>query len=393
MRILITKKGEELTKELSSELMQTYEEQKYEMAARKAHNRMRSSLSRISSKSRSARSTSNKSFKQNKSKSFQKTQKEIYKEKEYDDYIPESQENYRGLQDSKKISIKQKKIYIPKNLTEKYNEDERQGLILPDLTINLTINQEKNVNKLGKNNYESFFNRKNKTYNSTLQNNNNNNSETPRNKYLLREIVQPQTYTNLKNKLQKEQIITDKCSKIDESKFRSTYGELNKVQQLDKLLENPINSNKISLMRYINQKKDLSNTFIKKIAECSEDKRSKANKICQIIYHNKDKENMMNERIKEKIEDRKNKDDSKYKYDLKQMGETLKDFSSIISEYKFNDNKRERYRNQHKEIDSKYWKRFNLDRLLIRGDRCKSNLRKFEGINNKMSKTSMGFNI
>jgi hypothetical protein len=381
MRILITKKGEELTKELNSELIETMELKKYEMTSREAHMRMRSSLSRISSKSKSGKSSPNKSYKKNKSKSFIKNQRE------QEEYRPEGIQ--KNLEDSKKILIKQKKIHIPKSITEKYNEDERQGLILPDLTINLTINPEKNINKKGKNNYESFFNRKNKTYNDT-----NMLSEiTPRNKYLLKEIVQPETYSNLKNKLIKEQIIENKCSKIDESKFRSTYGELSKVQQLDKLLENPINSNKISLMKYINQKKVLSNTFIKKIVECSEDKKSKANKICQIIYHDKDKWNMVNERIKEKIEDKKNKDDSKYKYDLKQMGETLKDFSSIISLYNFSDNKRERYREMHKQIDRKYWKKFNIDRLVIRDDRCKSNLRKFEGIKDKMSKTSTGFNF
>jgi hypothetical protein len=392
MRILITKKGEELTKELNSELMETMEFKKFEMTAKQAHKRMRSSLSRISSKSKSGRSTPNKSFKQNKSRSFVKSQKEREKERDAEEYRSEGME--KDLQDSKKILIKQKKIHIPKNVTEKYNEEERQGLILPDLTINLTINNEKNTNKLGKNNYESFFNRKNKTYNDTNMQMQYVSDVKPRNKYLLKEIIQPQTYTNLKNKLQKEQIIQDKCSKIDESKFRSTYGELNKVQQLDKLLDNPINSNKISLMKYINQKKDLSNTFIKKIVECSEEKRSKANKICQIIYHNKDKWNIVNERIKEKIEDKKNKDDSKYKNELKQMGETLKDFSSIISEYKFSDNKRERYREMHKQIEKKYWKKFNIDRLLIRDDRCKSNLRKFEGINSRMSKTSTaGFNF
>ena len=97
----------------------------------------------------------------------------------------------------------------------------------------------------------------------------------------------------------------------------------------------------------------------------------------------------------EKIEDKKNKASLKYKSDLKQMGETLKDFSSILTEYEFTDNKRERFREIHNEIDAKYWKKFNIDKLMIKNDRCKSNLRRFETqkSNMRMSITSNGFNL
>ena len=61
----------------------------------------------------------------------------------------------------------------------------------------------------------------------------------PRNKYLLKEIVQDQTYSDLKNKLIKEKIVEDRFKRVDESNFRSTYGELNKIEKLDKMLENP----------------------------------------------------------------------------------------------------------------------------------------------------------
>lgn len=388
MRILITKKGEELTKELNEDYLETMEIKKYEMA-RKAHKRMRSSLSKISSRSKSQKS-SNRSFnKTNKSKI-------IKSPKEYEEDKPEVVE--KDLQESKKIFIKQKKIYIPKNVTEKYNAEDRQGFILPDLTINTSLNNDKNNSK-NKTKYDSYYTRRHpmnmnpmsKTNYDTNMNQNPDNT-IRRDRYLLREIVQDETYSNLKKKLIKEKIMEDKLARIDESKFRSVYGEMNKVEKLDKMLENPINSNKISLMKYINQKKTLSNTFIKKIVECNDEKISKANKICQIVYHNKDQWDIVNDRIKEKIEDKKNKEGAKYKSDLKQMGETLRDFSSIISDYEFTDNKRERFRELHNEMDAKYWKRFNIDKLLTRNDRCrnKDNLRRFESVKTRMSKTSNG---
>lgn len=415
MRILVTKLGDDLVKEMLIEHNETLHykkiEQNFERQKRlNQSNRHKSNSSSKSPESLKSLKSPNRSFSNNhnnknnknskskhfKNESLRSIQKKIDQENKL--FLDED-----DLQNSKRINIKQKRLQIPKYLTEKYNADSRTGFILPDLTINKVNNNNTNstnnkTRNINNGNFPDYgFD---KSFNSNNKNNNNNNnygssmaSDSKAN-YTFREIISENAYYDLLNKLKKEKKIKDALSRIDETKFRSVYGEKDKAQQFEGLLDKTINANKITLIKYINQKEKISDNFIKKICEGDDDKIIKANKICQIVFYNKEKDQLLNDIIKEKISHKKNKEKTEYKIGLEKMGETLKDFSSLLSDYdkKALDNKFNKYKDIHNDVANNYWRKFNVDNLMYKTIRLRSNARiALESRNANLSKTHCSF--
>ena len=333
MRILVTKLGVELVKIMSEELNETMKIKKLKdqtFPGKSLHksNREKSNSSNISPNNRNKSIHNYKPSKQN--NLFNETLK-----KNDNSNINIDAED---LLISKHISINQKKIHIPKNVTEKYNSD----LILPDITIN---KDDKSIiasmNNFGQNSFGE--NREN---------------------YKFKEILNKTSYFELKNKIKKEKKINDRLSRVDENNFRTVYGEKNKLEKLDELLNSNINSNRFTLIKYINQHENISDLFLKKISEGKQEKIIKANKICQIVFHNKEKTEILNGKIKEKIEIKKNKEISDYKSYIENMANNLKDFSSIMKGYNKPILNRGKYKDIHNETVINYWKKFNVDRLM-----------------------------
>jgi hypothetical protein len=389
MRILVTKLGDEFVKEISEEFNETLKQKKFletiEQQTKKILNqtnkvRSNSTSSHKSPKSpKSPRSSKNVSITKNNNKG-----KNFKNESLRSSQVKYDQEsgviNEDNLLNAKKIDIKQKRLPIPKNLTEKYNSDNRIGYILPDLTITKKINpsnlwmmNSKNMGYSYKNNLTTPF-------------------EKP-NEYTFRDIINENAYFNLKTKLKREKKNKDSLSRIDETKFRSVYGELDRNAKLEDILDKTINANKITLIKYINQKEKISDNFLNKISESDNDKIIKANKVCQIVFFDKEKNQQLQERIKENIIDKKNKDMIEYKINIEKMGENLKDFSSIIKDYNNNNkNRLSKYRDIHQDTINKYWKRYNVENMMNKTikDRYKSHTRR-DSIVSTMSKTLGSF--
>lgn len=74
------------------------------------------------------------------------------------------------------------------------------------------------------------------------------------------------------------------------------------------MLDNKINANKITVIKYINRKQKISDNFNKKICESNDEKIMKANKICQINFYDKEKDKLLNDNINERIMLKKNKE-------------------------------------------------------------------------------------
>ena len=77
------------------------------------------------------------------------------------------------------------------------------------------------------------------------------------------EIIPNKSLNRMKIKLIKDKKMKDKLSKIDESKFRSSYQERTDLEKLNEILSFPkINSNKVDLIRYLSSSKSVNiNTF------------------------------------------------------------------------------------------------------------------------------------
>jgi hypothetical protein len=383
MRILVTKLGDNLVKEMSIEYNELLHYKKIQQNFDQTQKRFKQSMRHYSNSNSKSPKSPNISFTNNKSKknsesrnknfkneSLQSTQKKLNQENKH--FLDED-----DLLSSKRIDIKQKRLQIPKYLTEKYNADSHTGFILPDLTINKGNNNLNNKNKTRNNNNGKHSNLVFDSSNKSLNGFGFSGISESRVNYTFREIISENAYAELINKLEKEKKIKDALSRIDECKFRSVYGELDKAQKFEGALDKTINANKVTLINYINQKEKISDNFIRKICESDDEKIMNANKICQIAFYNKEKVKLLNDFIKEKITLKENKEKADYKIGLEQMAETLKDFSMLLSDYekKANNDKFGKFKDIHSDVSNKYWRRFNVDNLMYKTVRLRSNAR------------------
>jgi hypothetical protein len=258
---------------------------------------------------------------------------------------------------SKIISIKQKRLNIPKNVTERYNSDNKASFILPSVTLP-KFRETINTNFTSSNNFMNFDTTKG--INSV------------RNTYTFRDVLEDNTYKDLKKRLNADKKMKDRLSRIDETKFRSVYGEKNSVEKLDEMLGKNINTDRINLINFLNKKKDVSDVLIKRLSEYSEDKINKVNKICQIVFFNEERSQIYKERINERIQAKKNRENTEYKTSIEEMGDNMKSFGNILKDYERSCDKRERFRDIHNDVVNKFWKKYQVNRFDKNSNRSRS---------------------
>ncbi len=263
-----------------------------------------------------------------------------------------------NLFNSKVISIKQKKLNIPKNVTEKYNSDNKSGFILPSVTLPKFKEKKKSV-------FELMINDINDTNNNNNFSpfNTNNLANTMKNPFFtFRDTLEDTVYIDLKKRLIFDKKIKDKLSRIDETKFRSVYGEKNCIEKLDEMLSSEINSDRINLINYLNKKKDISDVLVKRLSEYSEDKINKVNKICQIVFFNEERSQIFKERINDRIAAKKKRENTEYKTTIEDLGDNIKNIGDILKCYESNKDKKGKYRDIHSDIVNKFWKKYKVER-------------------------------
>jgi hypothetical protein len=240
----------------------------------------------------------------------------------------------------KEINIKQRKLLSPKNMTEKYINDTSQTttFILP--TLNLAT---KNVEK--------------ETIDSNV---------VGQNKYKLKEILNEDSYKNIVNNREKEEKMKDRLSRIDEKKFRSNYANKTFLQKFDEKLTTSIDPDKLNLLKYLNEKKDIGEKFLSKIVNYNDEKINRINKICQIVFYEEEHNQLMKGIIKEKLKIYNNKVKIDYRGGIDSMAKNIEDLSSLLRNYEKIDNKRDRYKDVHNDM-LKYWKNNNIDKFTRKG--------------------------
>jgi len=243
---------------------------------------------------------------------------------------------------SKSISIKQKKLYLPKNLQEKYNADHNYGYMLPDLNLNNVGNNQKNMisylneddNNIQINNIENNeFSNNNFSPNMKYKSTKSENQYKIRESFKIKEILNKKSFDDLTKKLTIEDSVKNRLKRVDENNFRSDYLDFSRLEKFENILNLKIKANKVALIKYINEKENISDLFLKKVIESSEEKRTRANKICQIIFNKQEKEKSANKILIDKIQEKKEQEISLYKINLEKMKNNLKDSFHILKDY------------------------------------------------------------
>jgi hypothetical protein len=244
------------------------------------------------------------------------------------------QSNFSGdeLQNTKEITLKQKKLNFPKNVSENYN-------------------------------IESKFSGTKTILGSTSRPGNTTGFKTadPLN-YTLRDVFNDSSINQLKATYAKEQIMKNKLNRIDESNFRTVYETKTFKEKLDENLNHRINPDRINLIKYLNEKNTVSEVLIKKIADYDEEQINKINKICQIVFHNDERDKLFKEIINEKIKDKQSREEIEYKNTLEKMGGNVIGIKNLLDKYSKKVCHIDRYREIHNDT-LKYWNRIGIDKI------------------------------
>jgi hypothetical protein len=336
MRILVTKLGDEIIKSIAEENNINIQSHSKNKQIKNFNDTNKSNRSFISKRNKSRDSsygkTNNSKFRGDQNIRFDQDQTKL---------------TSNDLISSKVITVKQKKINIPKNITDRYNtnSDTKTNSILPSLTL-----------PKFKDKTQSNFNLTQNNLNTTT------NFMQTKNDFTFRDILPDDTYHNLKRKLEKDKKLKDKLSRIDEKKFRSIFGQKTNSEKLDDMLMTNINLDKVNLIKYLNEKNDISDVLIKRLSEYSEDKINKVNKICQIVFFNEERSKIYKERMKERINSKKNREKTEYKTCIEVLGDELNEVSGIFRDYKKPENQRERFRDIHNDTINKFWRKYQVSR-------------------------------
>lgn len=368
MRIIITKKGEYIIKQLEDEKS---------MNDLNMHNGIKFSprlphISSIKIIKEKLLNTSKSFYSGAKLRTLQK-KKSLKMMSEYFNR-DESKINTKELDQAKKIIVSKPKVQLSQKFLEKYhNLDSSFKEKLDNLSNMLSSYKDKNITKNEedssinispfnlKNNYgENFgFSKFNRTDNSFSQNR----------KIKIGDIISRPNLIQLKSYIIKSskgyndvRIPLDKNNK-NSFNFRTKYANKNAVKSnLDNILNLNINSDRTDLINYLKKKKSISPYYFKNLLKKDESQIYKLNKICGKI--------MNNENNKSFLEMKKGKKNKNKLYDnsSKELFSYLEKTSKILNDYSQFREKQNIIRTKgFKEImnntKKKYWDKFHIDGL------------------------------
>lgn len=246
------------------------------------------------------------------------------------------------LQGARQIKLNEHKISFPKQFAEKYERDSlNNNIISSSNNILPSLNSKKIDNHNDINNH--FL--KKERYIS------------------LGEIIPNNSLNEMKKKIIKDRIIRDRDTVITENDFRSKYDPETDIQKFNNILtESKLNSNKSSLIRYLNEKK-INPLTLKMISNQDGDKISKMNKMCQTIFQNQDKEKLFNDIVKNKTTQRINNTKKEFQTGLNNMGNEINIIQEKLKKYEKRVENKEKYRDNFNEMVIHYWLKKDLERF------------------------------
>ena len=267
MRILVTKQGNIIIQEIDDSLpiftqnlnstnrIRGYSTN-YQIRNTKLIDRYQNTTN-FSKTNNFARQNSNDSYYFGKSGSKILSQQKANYKKKYKS-LEDSEITKEELKSAKQIKLNEHKITFPKQFAEKYERDGlNNNIINSSNNILPSLNSKKIENQEG-------------SGSSLLR----------KEKYLsLGEIIPNNSLTEMKKKIIKDRLIRDRATFITENDFRTAYDPETDIQKFNNILnESKVNSNKSSLIRYLNEKK-VNPLTLKILSTQDGDKISKINKM------------------------------------------------------------------------------------------------------------------
>ncbi len=246
------------------------------------------------------------------------------------------------MQSAKQIKLNEHKITFPKQFAEKYERDGlNNNIINSSNNILPSLNSKKIENQEGSN---SSLIRKEKFLS-------------------LGEIIPNKSLTEMKKKIIKDRLIRDRATFITENDFRTPYDPETDIQKFNNILNgSKLNSNKSSLIRYLNEKK-VNPLTLKILSNQDGDKISKINKMCQTIFQNQDKEKLFNDIVKNKATQKINNTKKEMQIGIKNIGNEINSIQEKLKKYEKRVDNKEKYREYFNDMVIHYWLKKDYERF------------------------------
>ena len=192
--------------------------------------------------------------------------------------------NIKYLKNLKIHNLNLQKINVSKSIIEKYDRtNSTSNLILSNKISSFLSNENKKISK-----NKSSNNIKILSFN---------------------EIIPENIVKNMKIQYINDKIMKNKLSKVDENKFRSIYKIKTDLEKLDDILSFPkINSNKISLIRYLNNCKKIKPKILETLVKSNKEKINKLDKLAEVIMNEDENQKLQNSIIQNKIKNIQNEE-------------------------------------------------------------------------------------
>lgn len=340
MRILITPKGTQLVTEIEEMALTT------KSMLSQANPRQRNYTSSHYNPHHTSRPkvTHPNRFKSTKSSSFNQTNSRNnsnHSKRESMQFIDTEKSSFTvgELKQAKHINLKMPKISFPKNFIEKYEKDfqpskkiiSTSGNFLPSLTSG-NMTQEDEINQMNK-------------------------------LYSFKEIIPSETVTEIKLHMINDAKQKAKLSRVTENNFRTIYQSQTELEKFQDILDCPkVTPSKLSLIKYLNEKKKLNPIALKSLVESNPERISRVNKMCQILFHEEEQQRILNEIIKGKLKQKVNSDKLDFQNKIKQMKSEVEGIKDKLNKYSKRLDDRERYRDLHNDIVVHYWNKHDYDK-------------------------------
>ena len=302
--------------------------------------------------------------------------------------------NMNSSSQSKIINIEpNKRLMLPQSIIDKYFEDQTSietddKNLLPDVFVSINKTIEKDANRKGINYIydnilslksihrkeigESFSGKKSLEDNSSFSLNINQKSKGSHStifnlpkilpSYPLKYIINPYSIKKMKNEIKEKEYDIKKGTLLTENNFRS------KIMPQPRLifennLKNEIKTENVHLITYLNQSKGLKAPFLERLSIFDNEHLKKLNKISQKTLFLNGQEEIIKNKIKNKIRNIYRQSNEVCKKGLETLKEKLNRYDDIIkSEEKKKIDKRERYLNNYSEAE-KNWVKSNALRF------------------------------
>lgn len=306
-------------------------------------------------------------------------------------------ENAKNFKNLKMIEIKNKKLSIPKNIAEKYNEIRlEETSLLPVLHQKIgKMSPNRSPNKNSNLNYSSFKgysgnlfeSNEDNNYGSNVQNtksiNNNETMDTDpsmkmpvslkmrvdpedefmRTSYKMKEIIPDKAIDNIKNHIISDVKMKNRLTNVMQTNFRTPFlTPDDRLIDIEEALDKKIKSDKANIIQYLNSKSCLSPKFIQSLSNYDEEKIVRLNKVCQRVFNQDNKDNDLKMKINGIIENMHVYQKAEYKKQMGQMEKEVSGIKNICEKYPKRDN-REKYETLLHEIKKRYWDKLNVDKV------------------------------